>query len=464
MVPKVGRQEAASGSTVPVILRVDQVHGASWHNAVTMSGLCCGTRVLSALLVVCGMAGTVSAQEVGCSVSNQNLFVREVMTDLYLWYDQVPAVDPVRYDSPAAYLDAVRARPRDSFSYIAPRASEEAFFSDSQFVGFGFALGFSGAQLAVVQVFPGGPASEAGLVRGDVIAAIGGVPVLQLYFAGQLEAALGAPEAGVGAEFDIVSAAEAPRRVPLVKRLVTIPTVTAIRDFEVGDRRVGYLFFRNFVEPSVAALDAAFAELKRAGVNELILDLRYNGGGLVSVAQHLASLIGGTTTAGAVFGQYEHNNRYTSYNRRLLFEEPPAQALSLSRLVVITSRSSASASEQVINALRPFMPVVIVGDRTYGKPVGQYAIPFCDKVLAPVSFSLKNAAGDGDFFDGLTPDCSAADDLGHQLGEPQEASLREALAYLASGRCSEPTATPARVRPRSLPFKPRGWSSVINAH
>lgn len=429
-----------------------------------MSGHSRGARLLLALTVAFGMARPAVAQDAGCSVANQNLFVREVMTDLYLWYDQVPAVDPLRYDSPAAYLEAVRARPRDTFSYIAPRASEEAYFSDSQFVGFGFSLGFTGARLTIFQVFPGSPAAGAGLVRGDVIAAIGGVPVLQLYFAGELEQALGAAEVGAGAVFDLLPAAGEPRQVSLVKQLVTIPTVTAVRGVEVGDRRVGYVFFRNFVEPSVSALDAAFAELRSVGVNELVLDLRYNGGGLVSVAQHLASLIGGTTTAGQVFGQYEHNSRYTSYNRRILFEDTPAQALSLTRLVVITSRSSASASEQVINALRPFMPVVIIGERTYGKPVGQYAIPFCDKVLAPVSFSLKNAAGGGDFFDGLAPDCAAADDLGHELGEPQEASLREALAYIASGHCSEPAAVPARERPRSLPFRPRGWSSLTNAY
>ena len=86
----------------------------------------------------------------------------------------------------------------------------------------------------------------------------------------------------------------------------------------------------------------------------------------------------------------------------LRFETQPG-ALTLDRLVVITTQASASASELVINSLRPFIPVVIVGDRTYGKPVGQYAIPFCDKILAPVSFQLRNANGEGDFFDGLPP-------------------------------------------------------------
>ena len=81
-----------------------------------------------------------------------------------------------------------------------------------------------------------------------------------------------------------------------MKRAVTIPTVSALRLYAVDGRKVGYLNFRNFVEPSFSALDSAFAQLHAAGANELVLDLRYNGGGLVAVAQHLASLIGGSRT------------------------------------------------------------------------------------------------------------------------------------------------------------------------
>jgi C-terminal processing protease CtpA/Prc len=127
-------------------------------------------------------------------------------------------------------------------------------------------------------------------------------------------------------------------------------------------------------------------------VDDLVLDLRYNGGGLVNVAQHLASYIGGIRTDGQVFAEYFHNDKNAFRNRILQFEPKPGR-LTLDRLIVVTTRGSASASELVINALRPFMPVVVIGDTTYGKPVGQYAIGFCDKLLAPVSFSLRNADG-----------------------------------------------------------------------
>ena len=111
------------------------------------------------------------------------------------------------------------------------------------------------------------------------------------------------------------------------------------------------------------------------------------------------------------------------------------------------------------------MPVWIIGDRTYGKPVGQYGIPFCDKVLAPVSFTLRNADGQGDFFEGLQPNCRAADDVEHQLGDPLEGSLREALTVIATGQCSTAAAIPS-ASSRRVPALPAetGWQAQVGAH
>jgi hypothetical protein len=218
------------------------------------------------------------------------------------------------------------------------------------------------------------------------------------------------------------------------------------------------------VTPSTAALNEAFEALKSAGVTELVLDLRYNGGGLVDVAVHLASLIGGARTDGQVMLNYVHNDRLAAqYNKTTRFTNPP-QALNLQRLVVITTRSSASASELVINSLRPFMPVTVIGDTTYGKPVGQYGLRFCEKILYPVAFSIKNANLEGDFFDGIAADCTAADDYTRQLGDSNEASLAEALTFIRTGACSPRPATEARaLRAPQFVFKPNGWASILNA-
>ncbi|HEY6508999.1 MAG TPA: S41 family peptidase, partial [Vicinamibacterales bacterium] len=433
-----------------------------WGDVVTGRA---GTGLLLAAFV--WIASPSAAQTAAsCTPTGKNLFVRDVMTDLYLWYTEIPALDPSRFPSPEAYLDAIRYRPLDSsYSYIADRASTEAFFASSQYAGFGFSSALDAAlALRVVQVYPASPADEAGLLRGDRIVEINGRSVDELLATDALGAAYGPPEAGVPGEL-VVRRGEDTLRASMVKRPVIIPTVSHTTVFDVGGQRVGYVFFRNFVEPSFGALAEAFEVLRSGGARELVLDLRYNGGGLVNVAQFLGGLIGGARTEGQVFAEYFHNDRNAFRNQILRFDTQPA-ALPLERLVVITTQASASASELVINALRPFIPVVIVGDRTYGKPVGQYAIPFCDKILAPVSFQLRNANGEGDFFDGLPPTCPAPDDFDAQLGDPTEGSLREALTVIATGACSSPPSTTARTQRQRQRTSPRatGWDAVLGAN
>lgn len=401
-----------------------------------------------------------------CSVAGQNLYVRDVLRDIYLWNEFLPAVNPTSFNSPEAYLEAVRYRQLDAhFSYIGSAAASNAFYSDSQFIGFGFSTSLQGDDLRVLQVYPESPASEAGLARGATILEIDGRSVASLVASGQIDGAFGPSEIGRSSEVLFRSPSGAERRERMTKRPVTIPTVSLTRAYDVDGRRVGYLFFRNFVRPSVAALDEAFDALRQAGVTELVLDLRYNGGGLVDVAVHLASLIGGGITAGQPFATFSHNQRNAYRNETLRFADGSAPAPVLSRLIVIASRSSASASELVINGLRPFMPVVLIGDTTYGKPVGQYLIEFCSKVLAPVSFSLRNANGEADYFEGFAPTCAAGDGIDRELGDPLEASLAEAFHYLRHGTCSTPPpSTAARVRSAGPDRRATGWQSLVNAY
>lgn len=424
-----------------------------------------GTRFLILCCVAClALAPEARAQSpASCSTVGKNLFVRDRMTDIYFWYREIPPVNPSDFDSPDAYLEAIRYRPLDSrFSYITDRASNDAFFSDSQFIGFGFQQSTSDDEMRVMQVYPDSPAQEAGLARGHRIVEINGRSVRDLVASGEIGSAFGPSEIGI--QSSIVFHDQTDRRIEarMTKRLVTIPTVAVTRVHNVAGRKIGYILFQNFVRPSIAALDQAFNELVAEGASELVLDVRYNGGGLVDVAQHLASLIGGTRTEGQPLAEYFHNDKNAFRNRTIRFESKP-NALRLERVVVITTRQSASASELVINALRPFMPVLVVGDRTYGKPVGQYQYSFCDKVLAPVSFTLRNAQGQGDFFDGFAPDCAAADDIEHQLGDALESSLREALTLIDTGSCSaqESVARRERVEPR---VRAVGWQSLVNAY
>jgi carboxyl-terminal processing protease len=441
--------------------------GAAAHAMFSKETDSMSRTALACLIALIIPAAPAHAQTapVSCTTAGKNLYVRDVMSDIYLWYRQMPSVDAASFGSPEAYLDAVRYRPLDAtFSYITSLAANDAFYSDSQFIGLGLSTMLDGLEMRVLQVFPESPAAETGLSRGDRIVEIGGQGVAALIASGQIGSAFGPSEIGVETDIVFVNQAGTRRDARMIKRLVTIPTVSLTQVYNIGGRRVGYIFFRNFVQPSYEALDNAFAELSPAHLDDLVLDLRYNGGGLVSVAQHLASYIGGVVTEGQVFAEYFHNDRNTFRNRSIRFEHK-AQQLTLDRLIVVTTGSSASASELVINALRPFMPVIVIGGKTYGKPVGQYGISFCDKLLAPVSFALRNANGQGDFFDGFAPDCTAPDDADHQLGDPEEASLKEALTFATSGACSPRPLTPGR----SVDIQPRapraaGWQSLVNAY
>jgi C-terminal processing protease CtpA/Prc len=421
------------------------------------------------VLVACGaLLPTPAEAQSGprnCTLVSQNLYVRDVLDELYLWYRELPPVNPANYASPEAYLEAVRYRPLDeTFSYITDRAANEALYGESQYVGFGFSTQTVEREMRILQVFPDSPASEGGFDRGDRVLEINGRTIGQLIDSQEIGGAFGASEPGVTVTVLFRSRAGVERRVTMTKRVVTIPTVSLTRTFRVDGRVVGYLFFRNFVNPSYQALDDAFAALREAGATELVLDVRYNGGGLVGVAVHLASLIGGVPTQGRVFATFQHNDKNSRYNEDLRFESPPAQALGLSRLFVVTTRSSASASELIINSLRPHVPVVVIGDSTYGKPVGQYAIPFCDKVVAPVSFKLVNSEGQGDFFGGIPPDCRAADDVEHDLGSAEESSLAEAMVFIRTGACTPATTASRALRAISPPPRAVGWQSLLNAH
>ena len=436
-----------------------------------MTGKLAGAVLVVASLACGGIESPSSSSATAdCSTLGQVQSVRSTLRDVYLWYKELPDPSPAGFSSPEAYLEAVRYRPVDtSYSFIANKAETDAFYSESQFIGVGLSSRQTGpAELRIAQVFPGGPAAEAGLARGDYLLAINGRAVADLIRTREIDSIFGANQIGVPVTLAWRSLQGGEVQATLTKRVVTIPTVSQTAVFDLPAAQVGYVHLRNFVTPSTEALNVAFRALVDAGANELILDLRYNGGGLVSVAQHLGGLIAGAPSRDQIFIQFVHNDKNTARNSVLRLPVPPA-ALGVPRLVVIATRGTASASEAVINGLRPFMSVTVVGDTTFGKPVGQYGYDFCDKTLFPVAFEGHNARGEGSYYDGIPADCAAADDLEHPLGDSGEASVAEALAFLRTGRCSATAAAAARALAlreaqigRGLPRG--GWRQLVNAY
>jgi hypothetical protein len=217
-------------------------------------------------------------------------------------------------------------------------------------------------------------------------------------------------------------------------------------------RKMGYLVLKDFLSQALGPMDAAFAQFKAAGATELVLDLRYNGGGLISVATALGSYAVGPVRDGQVFATLLHNDKHPSSNSVNRFASY-VSALGVSRVFVLAGARTCSASELVINGLRPFVSVVLVGDTTCGKPVGFVPASHCGTTFSAVNFETANANNEGRYFGGFNPSstCSIADDLDHPLGDASEALLQGARLYADSGTCggtaaARETAQAARTR------------------
>jgi C-terminal processing protease CtpA/Prc len=392
------------------------------------------------------------------------------MQSWYYWYQSLPSsVNPASYASPSALLDALRQQPLDRFSYITTQAADQSFYGAGQYVGYGLGFDLTASdELQVTRVFPGSPAAAAGLARGDTVTAINGTPVPTVVANNQLDAALAAPNPGVTVTFAWHDLQLQTHTATLTSAVVTEPSVGQVDLLDVGGEKVGYIVFNSFITPSPGELDQAFSRLLSEGATQLVVDERYNGGGQLSVAQHLASLVAGNSYTGKTLGTLTFNSQHTDQNSSVSFEAV-ASPLNLSEVYFITSGSTASASEFVINALKPYIRVVTAGSATFGKPVGEYGFNICSDVLYPITFQIVNASGAGDYFSGLPPTCPATDDLTHALGDADEASLAAALSHVTSGSCGPNAAAAARENARREAARPReasryGWRQLVNAY
>jgi len=394
----------------------------------------------ASLLVACGGGddgyGYYDDSVSECSQIGQNRFVYDVMQQWYFWDASISSsIDPDSYSSVDTLLDAMvaNAPELDRFSYIAEQESSEKFFEQGLFTGLGFTSKQINEQLFLAYVFPGSPAANAGLARGFEIVSVDGVNVQTTLAAGDF-VDFGASEAGTQVVIDYKDLQGNEFTSSITKAETPVPTTPVSKVIDNNGVNTGYMFFYTFIEPSNQSLANTFAQFSNDGVQDLIVDLRYNTGGLISVANYLSGLIGGTTTQNEVLSKRLHNSQRASENTTTFFSNE-IDALDLERVIFITTDSTASASELVINSLSPYLDVMIVGETTFGKPVGQYGFDFCGNTLFPVSFETVNALDQGRYFTGLEPDCVASDDITRVIGDEQEASLSTALSFLATGSC-----------------------------
>jgi carboxyl-terminal processing protease len=427
----------------------------------------------------------------GTALDEKN-WLRSWTNDLYLWFSEVQDQNPAGFATDLDYFAVLKTtattpsgNPKDKFHFTYPTATWEALSQSGVVPGYGanFVIIASSPPREVVIAYtePGSPAAiaPASLARGAKILTVDGVDLVNAddqTSINTLNAGLSPQTVGESHVFSILDAGAAtPRTVTLISANITETPVQNVGTIPTPTGAVGYMLFNDHIATAESELVAGFNQLKSAGVHDLVLDIRYNGGGYLDIASEVAYMIAGPTpTAGQTFELDQFNSKYPTTNPVTQTALTPLgfhtttqgfsvtsgealPTLNLARVFVLTTASTCSASESIINSLRGVnIQVIEVGTTTCGKPYGFYPADNCAVTYFSIQFQGVNAKSFGDYPDGFTPEntvatqgvlvpgCSVADDFTHALGDPAESQLASALSYRTTGACPLP---PSGVQP-----------------
>ena len=388
-----------------------------------------------------------------CNSATQNQWAYDSMRDFYLFYDQVPVVDPQSFESANDLVRNVRFQERDDFSHVSDAQQSSLQFDEGREFGLGYGWRFDNEGNArIVGTVLDSPFGRAGIERGDIILSVDGLDwsdeTLDVNFG---ERVFGTPDDPATATWSFQKRDSGQVvTFDLTATEYDINTVVALNAFtnSAFSGSIGYLAFSRFLNTSESELNQAFEFLQNQNITELVLDLRYNGGGRVSIARQLTSLLGGDSLAGETIYEYRFNDQYTDSNFILDFQSNVGD-LGLSRVVVLTSRNTASASEIVISGLQPHIEVVTIGGATRGKPYIQFAYDRCGERLALIEAEGFNASGVS-VFGGIPAVCYGEDDPTMDFGLSADSSQFEGLLqagvdYITTGACAvEPVTIASR--------------------
>ncbi|WP_234028221.1 S41 family peptidase [Qipengyuania aquimaris] len=429
------------------------------------------TATLALSLAACGGGGDSSPSgpvtgggssggggDTTCSLSSRQDWARDVLNEWYLFPDLLNLnVNKAQYNDVQSYIDALvaqaAAQNKDrGFTFLTSIQEENQALQGSR-AGLGVRLTSDGvSRLFAAEVYETGPAFGAGFDRGTEILSINGQSVESLFASGGTNAvlnALGPTEPGVRRDFSIRDTSGVTRNVTVTKAEYTLDPISdryGVVILNDGTDNVGYINLRTFFSDDASSqLRTAFQELKAQGIDKVILDLRYNGGGLVSAANTLGDLMA-EGLEGQVFSKTVLRPSKSSQNSTEFFQNLPEQ-IAVTKLAVIATGSTASASELVTNSFIPYLGenLALVGSNTFGKPVGQSAFDrsACDDRLRAVTFKTVNAADQGEYFNGLASvvqkTCAAQDNIFQPLGNPAEPSISAALDFMAGRTCTSIT-------------------------
>ena len=414
-------------------------------------------------------------------------WLRSWTNDLYLWFDEVPDQDPATFTTDASYFTTLKTpattpskHPKDKFHFTYPTATWEALAQSGVQAGYGanfvVLAGTPPRNVVVSYTEPGSAAAAApaNLARGAKLLTIDGVDMVNATdqaSVDKLNAGLSPKTIGESHTFSILDAgATTARNVTLVSADVTITPVQNVHTLTAPNGSlVGYMLFNDHLATAEGELVAAFSQMQSAGVHDLVLDIRYNGGGYLDIASEVAYMIAGqSATAGQTFELSQFNSKHPTTNpvtgaplaplgfhaTTQGFSTTAGQALpmlNLARVFVLTTANTCSASESIINSLRGVnVQVIQIGSTTCGKPYGFYPPDNCGVTYFSIQFQGINAQGFGNYPDGFTPQntlatqgvllpgCSVTDDFSHTLGDSSEGLLASALSYQSNGTCPLP--------------------------
>lgn len=351
-----------------------------------------------------------------------NLFLTE-----YYWNDTVPKqFDVTPYTEPQAMIDILKYSAVDRWSF-AMTQQEYDNFSTQVTSGFGFGY-IDGFLIYLTRI--NSPADRAGLQRGDRIVSINGSPVTAQLISDASN------NLNVSTHFQ-VDRGGVPVGLDITAQQYSYNVSQYSIIYSSDGQKVGYFRLDSFTNNATIEIDQAFNYFKSQSIDKLVIDMRYNGGGAVNTASILLDKLAYDYNGQMQF-KLVWNAENSANDEVYTFDSRDANSLKLDKLVFLTTSDSASASELVINAIEPYLGdrSSIVGTATHGKPVGMQGRVNQSYIYFLINFVIENSIGFYDYFNGLQPDCVVSDsDYSHQLGDPNEALLKEALYYIDNDHC-----------------------------
>ena len=395
--------------------------------------------VLIALILFTNSCDKVTKKYKACSIKDQNEFVYRYMQKNYLWNSTMPELDYLSYNSPEELLEDLKD-PKDHWSFIIDTKALNSYFNEGKYIGLGIKFSDENGDIYISLVYQNSPAFNAGIKRGMKLISINGKLVKDMN-SQEIHEAFGKNEVGVAVNLELEYNNQI-NEYNLTKAEIDAKSVITTKIINDGNNKIGYIVFDKFVGFSNDELDRAFKEFKSANINKLIVDLRYNEGGLVDVAQHLASLI---HPSNDIFVKMKFNQQNSIKNSQLYFTRLNNSLENLDGIYFITTKYTCSASEAVINGLKPYVDnIFMIGQKSCGKPVGMIGDNFCGKSILPIEFKITNANDEGDYFGGMTPNCYASDDIKHSFGDRDESMLRATLDLIDYNVCESSSNKQAR--------------------